>query len=104
MMLFFQFLLGQFEYLEIYNESYLGRKTFHKEVIDGISTRGKAKSLRQTFRDEQYESQVNKFLEGQYDPETKEGYLTDNQTIKPLDEDMLDNTMSLIEYINDGTI
>ena len=104
MMLFFQFMLGQFEYLEIYNEAYLGKKTFHKEVIDGISTRGKSKSLRQTFRDSQYESQVTKFQEGLYDPETKEGYQLTNQTIKPMDEEMLDNPMSLIEYITDGTI
>ena len=42
--------------------------------------------------------------EGLYDPETKEGYQLTNQTIKPMDEEMLDNTMSLIEYITDGTI
>ena len=49
----------------------------------------------------EFQMTVLESLRKLYDPETREGYECVNQTIKPFDEEGLDNCMSLIEYIND---
>ncbi len=99
--LFFQLLLGDFDYMEVYNEGYLNKKSFTKEKVDGVTVRGKGKTMRAKMHGEFFDDSVRKFEEGLYDPETREGYECVNQTIKPFDEEGLDNCMSLIEYIND---
>ena len=101
---FFRLVLGTYEYMEIVNEAYLDKKVSKvKRDKTGNLVRGFGKTKRQEMFGSQHNKEVYEFQEGLYDPESNEGYSSEQYGLKisPFDEEQLDNTMTLIEAINE---
>ena len=107
MRVFFRCLLGSVEYLEIINEAYLDKRVSKmKKDKNGNLVRGFSESRRQEMFGKLHDQEINAFREGLNDPETSKGYKSPygSLIIKPMDEDLLDDTMSLIELINEDRL
>ena len=107
MRVFFRCLLGSVEYLEIINEAYLDKRVSKmKRDKNGNLVRGFSESRRQELFGTIHDTEINQFREGLSDPETSEGYTSPygGLSIQPMDEDLLVDTMSLIELINEDRL
>jgi len=104
---FFRLILGTYEYMEIVNEAYLDNKESKiKKDKSGNLVRGMGKTKRQEMYGEVHNHMVYEFKEGISDPETNEGYFSKENHLKiqPFDEEQLDNTMTLIELMNEDKL
>lgn len=100
----FHFILGKYEYVEVVNEAYLDKRNSGiKRDKNGNLVRGFSETKRQKWYGDIHDDEVNKFKEGLYDPESNEGYnyQANGISIKPFDEEQLDNIMTAIELINE---
>ena len=107
MRVFFRLVLGNVDYIEIINEAYLDKRVSKmKKDKNGNLVRGFSESRRQELFGTIHDEEINKFREGLGDPETSEGYTSPygGLSIKPMDEDLLDDTMTLIEYMNEDKL
>jgi len=104
---FFRLILGTYEYMEIVNEAYLDNKESKiKKDKSGNLVRGFGKTKRQEMYGEVHNHMVYQFKEGLADPETNEGYFSKEKHLKiqPFDEEQLDDTMTLIELMNEDKL
>ena len=99
---FFQLLFGNFQYMEIVNEAYLDKRVFKKKRDKlGNLVRGYGETKRQEWFGKEHEQRMNQFREGLFDPETKIGYEGSGITIKPLEEEQLDDCFYVLKQINE---
>jgi len=105
---FFRLMLGTYDYMEIVNEAYLDNKesTIKKDKSGNLVRGFSGGTKRQQMYGEVHNEKVYKFKEGLYDPETNEGYVSKEYglTIQPFCEEQLDNTMTLIELMNEDDL
>ena len=100
----FGMFFGRFQYVEIANESYLDKRSFKKKKDkDGNLVRGFGDSKRVELFGNTHERTINKFREGLFDPETSEGYESKYLTIRPFNEEQLDDCMTVIEEVSADT-
>ena len=104
---FFRLILGTYEYMEIVNEAFLDNKVSKiKKDKSGNLVRGLGETKRQEMYGKVHNNMVYKFKEGIEDPETNEGYYSEQHHLKiqPFDEEQLDDTMTLIELMNEDKL
>ena len=104
---FFRLLLGSYNYMEIVNEAYLDKKVSNlKKDKKGNLVRGFGTTRRQEYFGEDHNQIIYEFKEGISDPETNEGYVSTQNGLKisPFNEQQLDDTMTLIELMNENEL
>ena len=104
---FFRLILGTYEYMEIVNEAFLDNKVSKiKKDKSGNLVRGLGNTKRQEMYGMVHNDMVYQFKEGIDDPETNEGYYSKqfHLKIQPFDEEQLDDTMTLIELMNEDKL